>query len=99
MKRIPFSRRPMTHSFKRPHSKAEEPDPARAGFRRNSTSIMITTQSPSGEGKRELFLFGQCDEKRGTSPINQKKYRFARPCFLHGVPVVIFVLDLLTIHF
>ena len=46
MKRNPFPRRPITHNFKRPHSKAEEPDPATAGFRRNPLSIMITTQSP-----------------------------------------------------
>jgi hypothetical protein len=43
MKRNPFPRRPMTHNFKRPHSKAEEPD---CLFRRNPLSNMITTQSP-----------------------------------------------------
>ena len=48
MKRNPFSRRPITHNFKRPHSKTEEPDPATAGFRRNPLSIMITTQSLRG---------------------------------------------------
>jgi len=46
MERNPFPRRPITHNFKRPHSKAEEPDPVTAGFRRNPLSIMITTQSP-----------------------------------------------------
>jgi len=48
MKRIPFPRRPITYKFKRPHSKAEEPDPATAGFRRNPPPIMIATQSPRG---------------------------------------------------
>jgi hypothetical protein len=43
MKRIPFLRRPITHKFKRPHSKAEEPDCLSP---RNPPSIMITTQSP-----------------------------------------------------
>ena len=50
MKRIPFLRRPITHNFKRPHSKTEEPDPATAGFRRNLPSLMIATQSPRGRG-------------------------------------------------
>jgi hypothetical protein len=50
MKRNPFARRPITHNFKKPHSKAEEPDPARAGFRQNPPSIMITTQSLDGGG-------------------------------------------------
>ena len=45
MKRIPFLRGPITHKFKRPHSKAEEPD---CLFRRYPPSIMITTQSPRG---------------------------------------------------
>ena len=50
MKRNPFPTRPITHNFKRPHSKAEEPDPATAGFRWNPLSIMITTQSLRGRG-------------------------------------------------
>jgi len=47
MKRNPFPTRPITHNFKRPHSKAEEPD---CLFRWNPLSIMITTQSLEGEG-------------------------------------------------
>jgi hypothetical protein len=47
MKRIPFLRRPITHKFKRPHSKAEEPDCLSL---RNPPSIMITTQSLSKGG-------------------------------------------------
>ena len=54
MKRIPFPRRPITHNFKRPHSKAEEPD---CLFRRNSPSIMITTQSLKREGEGDVILF------------------------------------------
>ena len=50
MKRNPFPTRPITHNFKRPHSKAEEPDPATAGFRWNPLSIMIATQSLDGGG-------------------------------------------------
>ena len=46
MKRIPFLRGPITHKFKRPHSKAEEPDCLSL---RNPPSTMITTQSPRGE--------------------------------------------------
>jgi len=46
-KRNPFPRRPITHNFKRPHSKAEEPD---CLFRRDPLSIMLTTQSPRGRG-------------------------------------------------
>jgi hypothetical protein len=41
MKRNPFIRRPIPPNFKRPHSKAEEPDPATAGFRRNLPSIQL----------------------------------------------------------
>ncbi len=48
MKRTPFLRRPITHNFKQPHSKAEEPD---RPFRWNLPSIMITTQSPRGRGE------------------------------------------------
>ena len=48
MKRNPFPTRPITHNFKRPHSKAEEPD---CLFRWNPLSIMITTQSPRGRGR------------------------------------------------
>ena len=51
MKRIPFPRRLITHDFKRPHSKAEEPD---CLFRRNPPSIMIATQSLGG-GRGVLF--------------------------------------------
>jgi len=51
MKRIQFLRRLITHTFKRPHSKAEEPDPATAGFRRDQPSLMIATQSLGGEGR------------------------------------------------
>ena len=50
MKRIPFLRRPITHNFKRPHSKTEKPDPATAGFRRNLPSFIITTHPPRGRG-------------------------------------------------
>jgi hypothetical protein len=42
MKRIPFLRRPIPRNFKRPRSKAEEPD---CLFRRNLPSLIITTQS------------------------------------------------------
>jgi len=48
MKRIHFLRRLITHTFKQPHSKAEEPDPATAGFRLDQPSLMIVTQSPRG---------------------------------------------------
>jgi len=54
MKTIPFLRRPITHNFKRPHSKAEEPDPVTAGFRRNLPSSIITTHPPEGRGNFEL---------------------------------------------
>ena len=47
MKRNPFPTRPITHNFKRPYSKAEEPD---CLFRWNPLSIMITTQSLRGRG-------------------------------------------------
>jgi hypothetical protein len=50
MKRNPFARRPITHNFKQPHSKAEEPD---CLFRRNPPSIMIATQSLDGRGRGE----------------------------------------------
>jgi hypothetical protein len=50
MKGIPFLRRPITHNFKRPHSKAEKPDPAAAGFLWYLPSLMIMTQFPRGEG-------------------------------------------------
>jgi hypothetical protein len=53
MKRIPVLRRPVTHPFKRPHSKAEEPDYL---FRRNPPSVTITTQ-PLKKGKRNLPHF------------------------------------------
>ena len=49
MKRIQFLRRLITHTFKRPHSKAEEPD---CLFRRDQPSLMIATQSPKA-GKRD----------------------------------------------
>ena len=47
MKRNPFPRRPITHYFKRTHSKTEEPD---CLSRRNPLSIMIKTQSLKGGG-------------------------------------------------
>jgi len=50
IKRIPFPRRPITHNFKRPHSKAEEPD---CLVRWNLPSLIIATQSLAGEGKGE----------------------------------------------
>ena len=50
MKTVPFLRRPITHNFKQPHSKAEEAD---CLFRRNLPSLIITTQSLKGE---ESFL-------------------------------------------
>ena len=77
MKRIPFPRRPIAHNFKRPHSKAEEPD---CLFRRNPPSIMITTQSPVGG---ELH----CSELTGliTRQLQKKQYRnragvLEKPC-------------------
>ena len=64
MKRIPFSRGPITHKFKRPHSKAEEPD---CLFRRYPPSIMITTQSQrGGEGGLSIFIV------RGSRPRHEK---------------------------
>jgi hypothetical protein len=50
MKRIPSLRRPITHKFKPPHSKAEEPDRLSC---RNPPSIMIMAQSPI---KGEILL-------------------------------------------
>jgi hypothetical protein len=50
IKRIPFPRRPITQNFKRPHSKAEEPD---CLVRLNLPSLIIATQSLAGEGKGE----------------------------------------------
>jgi hypothetical protein len=52
MKRNPFLKRPITHNFKRPHSKAEEPDRL---FCRNPFCIMIVTQSLEGGGA--LFTY------------------------------------------
>jgi hypothetical protein len=45
MKRIPFLRRPITYTFKRPHSKAKEPG---CLFCQNPPFIMITTQPLKG---------------------------------------------------
>ena len=45
MKRILFLRRPITHNFKQPHSKVEEPD---CLSRWNLPSLIITTQSLEG---------------------------------------------------
>jgi len=66
MKRIPFPTRPITHNFERPRSKAEEPD---CLFRRNPPSIMITTQSPRGEGNRgDYFLFSSIAFSKNLIP-------------------------------
>jgi len=53
MKTIQFLRRLITHTFKRPHSKAEEPD---CLFRRNLPSFIITTQPPRGEGDKGVIF-------------------------------------------
>jgi len=50
-----FARSSITHNSKSPHSKAEEPDPARLGFRLYLPSIMITKQSPKRGGNDSRF--------------------------------------------
>ena len=57
MKRTPSPGRPIPHNFKRPHSKAEEPD---CLSRRNPPSIIITTQSLRIEGNT-ILLFDHGD--------------------------------------
>jgi hypothetical protein len=52
----------ITHNSKRPHSKAEEPDPARAGFLPNLFFIKITAQSSRGE-RRVRGTFCGCHRK------------------------------------
>ena len=46
MERIPFLKKAIAHTFKRPRSKAEEPD---CLFHRNPPSIMIAKQPLLGE--------------------------------------------------
>jgi hypothetical protein len=60
MKRTSFLRKPIAHTFKRPRSKAEEPD---CLFHRNPSSIMIATQPLLGEEQGVIKIDGILTKK------------------------------------